>query len=311
MSESESNLARVALVTGAFSGIGQACALRLAKAGWVVYGSGRNLAKSEALSSQARAEALTIHLLQLDVTDDASIAQAIQHIEQETGRLDLLVNNAGFSLTGAVTSASSTQIRQQFDTNVVGLVATTRAALPLMRRNHWGRVINMSSVQGKVALPGIGIYGASKFAVEGVSDAMRLEFKLLGPGFDVVLIEPRFTKTDLREQALEGEYAAQSEALYGDYFTTTARRFVSAQTATAPGPDKVAEVVVKAATAAKPQARYVVDRQTNVILTLQRLLPDRYFDQVRMSYSGLGKHLAERKARQADPDADRVSNRSG
>src|SRR5262249_28674687 len=282
MSDLNSSLPRVALLTGAFSGIGQASALRLAKAGWVVYGTGRNLTKSEALSSQARAEALTIHLLQLDVTDEASISQAIEHIGEEAGRLDLLVNNAGFSLSGAVTEASSAQIRQQFDTNVVGLVATTRAALPLMRRNQWGRVINMSSVQGKVAFPGIGIYGASKFAVEGISDAMRLEFRLLGPGFDVVLIEPRFTKTGLREQAIEGEYAAQSEALYGDYFTTTARRFVSTQTAKAAGPDKVAEVVLKAATASRPKARYVVDWQTNVMLTLQRLLPDRYFDQVRM-----------------------------
>jgi NAD(P)-dependent dehydrogenase (short-subunit alcohol dehydrogenase family) len=300
MSDSESNLARVALVTGAFSGIGQACALRLAKAGWVVYGSGRNLAKSEALSSQARAEALTIHLLKLDVTDDASIAQAIQHIEQETGRLDLLVNNAGFSLNGAVTSASSTQIRQQFDTNVVGLVATTRAALPLMRRNHWGRVINMSSVQGKMALPGLGIYGASKFAVEGISDALRLEFQLLGPGFDVVLIEPRFTKTGLREDAIEGEYTAQSEAMYGDYFKTSSLRFISEQTAHARGPETVAEVVVKAATALKPKARYVVDSQAILMLMLLRLLPDRYFDQVRMSYSGLRKYLTEKKARQAN-----------
>ncbi|HEY4385380.1 MAG TPA: SDR family NAD(P)-dependent oxidoreductase [Ktedonobacteraceae bacterium] len=295
MSGLPSSLRRVALVTGAFSGIGEASALRLAKAGWVVYGSGRHLAKSATLSSLARAQGLTIHPLQLDVTDEASIAQAIQHIEQEAGRLDLLVNNAGFSLRGAVTDSSNAQIRQQFETNVVGLIAMTRAALPLMRRNHWGRVINMSSLQGKVALPGIGIYGASKFAVEGISDAMRLEWKLLGPSFNVVLIEPRFINTSLRENAAEGDYIAQSEALYGDYFRSTALWFVNTQTARAPGPDSVAEVVVKAAAAQKPKARYVVNRQTNVTLLLRRFLPDRYFDELLMSYSGLRKHLAERK----------------
>jgi NAD(P)-dependent dehydrogenase (short-subunit alcohol dehydrogenase family) len=297
MSDPKSNLTRVALVTGAFSGIGLACALRLAKAGWVVYGSGRHLAKGDALSQQARAEKLPIHLVQMDVTDEVSIEKAIAHIEKEAGRLDLLLNNAGFSLTGAVTSASSTQIRQQFETNVVGLLATTRAALPLMRRNQWGRVINISSVQGKVALPGLGIYGASKFAVEGISDAMRLEWKLLGKGFDVVLIEPSFTRTDLRQQAVIGEYAAQSEALYGDYFSTTAPHFVSTQTATAPGPEKVAAVVLKAANAAHPKARYVVDGRTHVLLLLKRLLPESAFEQVPLSFSGLSKYLAKKKGR--------------
>jgi NAD(P)-dependent dehydrogenase (short-subunit alcohol dehydrogenase family) len=302
----------VALVTGAFGGIGQACALRLAKAGWIVYGSGRTLAKGEALSQHAREQGLSLHLVQLDVTDEASINEAIQQIEQERGRLDLLVNNAGYSLRGAVTQASNDQIRRLFETNVIGLIAVTRAALPLMQRNQWGRVINMGSVQGKMALPGVGIYSASKFTVEGISDTMRLEWKLLGRDFHVVLIEPRFTNTALREQEVEGEYVAQSKKLYGDYFATTARQAINARMDHGFGPEKVAGVVLKAATVASPKARYVIDFQSGLVLLLERLLPDRYFDVVRMSYTGLSKHLAvQKKTRGADPETSRLPNRNG
>jgi NADP-dependent 3-hydroxy acid dehydrogenase YdfG len=303
----------VALVAGAFGGIGQACALRLAKAGWIVYGSGRRLSKGEALSQCAREQELSLHLVQLDVTNEASINEAIQHIEQEAGRLDLLVNNAGYSLRGAVTQASNDQIRRLLETNVIGLIAVTRAALPLMQRNQWGRVINMGSVQGKMALPGVGIYSASKFTVERISDAMRLEWKLLGRDFHVVLIEPSFTNTALREQEVEGEYGAQSQKLYGDYFATTARQVINARMDHGFGPEKVAEVVLKAAMVASPKARYsVIGFQTRLVLLLQRLLSDWSFDVVRMSYTGLSKHLAaQKRTRGADPQANHLPNRSG
>ncbi len=291
MVNSTSASSKVALVTGAFSGIGLASAIRLAQAGWTVYGAGRNLTKGESLTSQAQAQGISVRLLKLDVTDESSIADAIQHIEHDAGRLDLLVNNAGFSLTGPVTEASNAQIRQQFETNVIAPIATIRAVLPLMQRNHWGRVINMSSVMGKMVVPSYGVYAASKFAIEGLSDTLRLEFKLLGPGFAVVLIEPPFIKTGLDEHAVRTEYSSQEHSLYGDYFATTARQFINKQFEQAPSPEAVARVVVKAANAARPKARYVVSRQGSLILMMRRLLPDRAFDYVITNYSSMRKHL--------------------
>ncbi len=285
--------ARVALLTGAFSGIGLVSAVRLARAGWIVYGTGRNLAKGENLTSLAQAQGTSVRLLKLDVTDESSIAEAIQHIEHDAGRLDLLVNNAGFSLSGAVTEASNAQIRQQFETNVIGPIAMIRAVLPLMCRNRWGRVINISSILGKFAVPSYGLYAASKFAIEGLSEAMRLEFKLLGPGFDVVLIEPPFIKTGLDDNAVRAEYSSQGQSLYGNYFTTTARQFINQQIKEAPAPDTVARVVVKAANATIPRARYIASRQARLILMLRRLLPDRAFDYVMMNFSDLRKHLSK------------------
>ena len=286
MSNSTLARSRVALVTGAFSGIGLACALRLTQAGWTVFAAGRHLAKGESIASEA------IRLVKLDVTDEASITEAIQLIENEVGRLDLLVNNAGSGLSGAVTEASNAQIRQLFETNVLGQVAMIRAALPLMVRNRWGRVITIGSIMGRFALPSYGIYAASKFAIEGLSDAMRLEFKLLGKDFDVILIEPPFIRTGLDDNAVRAEYGLPSGSLYGDYFATTAREFIHRQINDAPSPDIVAGVIVKAANAAKPRARYVVTQRAVLILTLHRFLPTRLFETVMMSFSGLGKHIA-------------------
>src|SRR6266542_2062737 len=207
----------VALVTGAFGGIGQATALKLAAAGWTVYASGRDLAKSTPLVAQARAAGLQITPIVLDVTDERSVEAAISQIAQEAGQLDVLVNNAGSGVFGAVTESSPTQIRQLFETNVIGMVATSRAALPLMHRNGQGRIINISSVLGRLVLPATGVYAASKFAVEGLSDAMRQEFSLLGPQFKVIVIEPPFIKTGFADRASSADPSEERASLYGTF----------------------------------------------------------------------------------------------
>ncbi len=285
---------RVALVTGAFSGIGLAVSLRLAQEGWTVYGAGRNLAKSSDLVAQAQALGLQIKPLLLDMTDEASIQTALQHIEQASGRLDLLVNNAGGSFVGAVTDSSNRQMRQIFETNVIGAVAVTRAALPLMLKHHWGRVINLSSALGKFAFPGVGLYASTKFALEGLSDAMRLEFKILGPDFHVSLIEPGFIKTPFAENSSAAEYAAQTRSPFGSAFVAFVAQNVKAQIEAAPGPEVVAELVSKAARARTPKSRYTLSGPAAMLILLHRLLPDSMFDNFVLTGSRLREYLASR-----------------
>lgn len=269
----------IALVTGAFSGIGAATALALARAGWAVYASGRSMAKSAEIVAVAEAEGLPLRPLCLDVTDEQSIAAAVKRIEEEAGRLDLLVNNAGFMVHGAVTEVSAEQLRRQFETNCVGVVTTSRAALELMRRNDEGRIINISSVGGKIAFPGSGAYSASKFALEALSDAMRLELKLAGPGYHVIVVETPTVKTRIGDNALYAAYGDAPGSLYGDFNTLTREGFARMHSR-APTPDVVAKAVVAAASAPTPKPRYVVTTQARALLALRRLLPDRAFDKV-------------------------------
>src|SRR5262249_35265995 len=149
------------------------------------------------------------------------------------------------------------QIRQQFETNVIGAVATSRAALPLMHRNGQGRIINISSVLGRLVLPATGVYAASKFALEALSDAMRQEFTLLGPQFHVIVIAPSFIKTGFADHASLAAPNDQSVSLYGA-LNAQARRVLTTRTQHAPGPQVVADVVLRAASARKPKARYGV-----------------------------------------------------
>ena len=278
----------VALVTGAFGGIGQATALKLAAAGWTVYASGRDLAKSTPLVAQARAAGLQITPIVLDVTDERSVEAAISQIAQEAGQLDVLVNNAGSGVFGAVTESSPTQIRQLFETNVIGMVATSRAALPLMHRNGQGRIINISSVLGRLVLPATGVYAASKFALEALSDAMRQEFSLLGPQFKVIVIEPPFIKTGFADHASAADPNEERASLYGT-LNAQAQQYLTTQTEQAPGPEVVAEVVLKAATARKPKARYGVTASVPFLLAMRTLTPDGLFDSIMLTLLGLRK----------------------
>jgi NAD(P)-dependent dehydrogenase (short-subunit alcohol dehydrogenase family) len=200
----------------------------------------------------------------------------------------VLVNNAGFGIFGAVTDISPTQIRQQFETNVIGAVATSRAALPLMHRNGQGRIINISSVLGRLVLPATGVYAASKFAVEALSDAMCQEFTLLGPHFKVIVIEPSFIKTGFADHASSAEPSEERASLYGT-FNAQARRFLTTRTERAPGPEVVAEVVLKAAIAPHPRARYWVSATVPFLLTLRTLTPDGLFDAILLRLAGLRK----------------------
>src|SRR6266536_4236266 len=197
-----SSPSQAVLVTGCSSGIGRATALHLAQRGHTVYASARRPESIADLEQQG------CRLLALDVTDEASMAEAVRAVEAEHGAVGVLVNNAGYSQSGAVESVPLDQVRRQFETNVFGLVRMCQLVLPGMRKQGWGRIVNVSSMGGRLTFPGGGFYHASKHAVEAISDALRFEVR--GFGIDVIVIEPGLIKTAFGETAAGSIDAAQS-----------------------------------------------------------------------------------------------------
>ena len=266
-------ISRAVLVTGCSSGIGRATAERLARSGWTVYASARRL------ESIAPLEEAGCRLLQLDVTDEDSMRAAIEEVERAERAVGVLVNNAGYSQSGAVETISLDEARRQFETNVFGLARLTQLVLPGMRRQGWGRVVNVSSMGGRLTFPGGGWYHASKYAVEALSDALR--FEVQGFGIDVVVIEPGLIRTGFAEAAVgtiepeDGSYArfnaAVGAATAGVYENSIARRLGG-------GPESVAKTIEKALTAKRPRTRYRVTGSARLFLTLRRLLSDRAWD---------------------------------
>ena len=264
-------ISRAVLVTGCSSGIGRATAERLARGGWTVYASARRLESLKGLDG--------CRPLQLDVTDESSMRAAVERIEQEEGAVGVLVNNAGYSQSGALESVPLDEARRQFETNVFGLVRLTQLVLPGMRRQGWGRVVNVSSMGGELTLPGGGWYHASKHAIEALSDALRFEVQSFG--IDVVVIQPGLIRTGFAEAAVgsiehdDGPYggfnAAVGAATAGAYESGLARRLGG-------GPEMVAKAIERAVSAKRPRTRYRVTASATLFMTLRRLLPDRAWD---------------------------------
>jgi NAD(P)-dependent dehydrogenase (short-subunit alcohol dehydrogenase family) len=265
------------LVTGASSGIGRAAAIGFARRGHRVFAAAR---REEVLAGLA-ATTPNIQAVSLDVTDEDSVRRAWAKIEASTGGagVDVLVNNAGFALTGPVEILASADVQRQFATNVFGLLTLTRAALPAMRGRKSGRIINISSLVGRTTFPGMGVYGATKYAVEALSDALRQE--VAGFGIKVVIIEPGFAATSLG-QAADGHGAAGPEIpdAYADLVEGGAR-YVAAQIAKGIKPEQVAAIIVAAAEHPHPRARYVVPTRARPLIALLTSLPVRLADRVK------------------------------
>ena len=185
---------KVAVVTGSSSGIGYETSLMLARNGFLTYATMRNLDKSENIKQIATKEKLPIHVNQLDVTNDISVKDAVQAILSETGRIDVLVNNAGYGLNGAFEDLAMDEIETQYETNVFGLIRTTQAVLPIMRRQKSGIIVNISSGAGRFGFPGGSAYVSTKFAVEGLSESMSYELEPFG--IKVVIVEPGVIRTN-------------------------------------------------------------------------------------------------------------------
>jgi NAD(P)-dependent dehydrogenase (short-subunit alcohol dehydrogenase family) len=275
--------ARVVLVTGASSGIGRATAARLADAGHVVFAAARRASALDALA----AEHPNARPVVLDVTEQASIDNALEQVQAATdGRgPDVVVNAAGTMLLGPAAALPEEQVRAQFDVNVFGLLAVTRAFVPQMRERGAGRIVNISSILGRFALPGTGPYSASKFAVEACSDALRME---LAPyGVLVVLVEPGATDTSLY-QAASTALPDYQEALES-YRSTWAAGFDFPQRLLRPAAtaDRVATEVVRAALASRPRARYQPGVRTRMRTRLLTALPTRAADQIKRRLAGV------------------------
>jgi NAD(P)-dependent dehydrogenase (short-subunit alcohol dehydrogenase family) len=255
---------KIALVTGASSGIGQATAELLAKAGYTVYGTSRR---------GGAAGGRSFEMLTLDVTSDASVADAVAQLMQREGRIDLLVNNAGFGVAPAGAEESSiAQAQSIFDTNFFGVVRMTRAVLPHMRQQGSGRIINIGSVLGLLPMPYGALYAATKHAIEGYSES--LDHELRTGGIRVSVIEPAYTNTSFDANFLQPDATLDA---YGEARAAVSQR-VKEVMATADHPGIVAEVVLKAASAVRPRLRYPAGGLAGRLTWLRRFAPTRVMD---------------------------------
>jgi NAD(P)-dependent dehydrogenase (short-subunit alcohol dehydrogenase family) len=269
------NVSKAVLVTGCSSGIGRATAEGLANGGWTVYATARRLDSIADLGEQG------CRLLQLDVCDEGSMQAAVDAVVSAEGAVGVLINNAGYSQSGTIEEVPLEAVRRQFETNVFGLVRLTQLALPGMRAQGWGKVVNLSSMGGKLTFPGGGHYHATKHAVEAISDALRFEVR--GFGIDVIVIEPGLIKTAFGETAVgsieaetspDGPYAGFNAAVA----ETTAGAYDGPLARLGAGPEAVARTIEKAIRARRPKARYPVTASARLILGQRRLLPDRAWD---------------------------------
>jgi NAD(P)-dependent dehydrogenase (short-subunit alcohol dehydrogenase family) len=264
----------VAIVTGASSGIGHATALGLKSAGFTVYAGARRMEKMKDLADAG------IHTVDLDVTDDASMVGIVDRVIADTGRIDVLVNNAGYGAFGALEDVPNAEGRRQFDVNVFGLARMTQLVLPHMRAQKSGRIINMSSMGGRIYEPLGSWYHATKFAVEGMSDSLRLEVSPFG--IHVVLIEPGGMNTEWGAIAADGLIAASASTAYADQAPGVAKLLRSSDRKARPSssPDRIAKAVTRAATARRPKVRYLLGPGAKPLVALHTILPDRVFDRM-------------------------------
>jgi NAD(P)-dependent dehydrogenase (short-subunit alcohol dehydrogenase family) len=273
---------KVALVTGGSSGIGEVAARELKDAGFTVYAAARRTDRMVAL------EQAGIRTLALDVTDAESARAAVGRIIAEEGRIDVLVNNAGYGSYGSLEEVPLDEAQAQLDVNVLGLARLTQLVLPQMRTQGSGRIINISSMGGRFATPLGAWYHASKYAVEGLSDAMRLEVGQFG--IDVVLIEPGGIRTEwgaiaadkLRATSGQGAYRMQAEAMTRTLSATSEPGYRLASP-----PEVVGRAIMKAATARRPRTRYSVGIGAAPMIWLSRILPDRTFDSFIKRFAGV------------------------
>jgi NAD(P)-dependent dehydrogenase (short-subunit alcohol dehydrogenase family) len=275
------------LVTGAARGIGRATVLRLAGAGWDVVAGVRRAADGEALTAAAGAAAGRISPLELDVTDPGRLAALDGALPQ---RLDAVVNNAGVVVSGPIEAVPPAELRRQLDVNVVGQVAVTQAVLPRLRGSR-GRVVFVSSLSGRVSAPMTGAYSASKFALEAVADALRMELRPWG--VRVVLVEPAQTDTDLWRQAddtLQETVAVLSPAhrdLYAGHIEGARTKLIPRSQRMAAPVDGVAATIERALTARRPKARYVVGAGPRAQAAMAALTPTPAMDALLRAASGV------------------------
>ncbi len=266
---------RNALITGASSGFGLLTAVTLAQRGWRVLATMRDLSRHERIEAAAREAGVREHIEfhELDVTNSEHLTALVDLLQSRHEPLHALVNNAGFAMPGFIDDVSDAELRRQFDTNFFGAAAVTRAFLPMLRRQGYGHVVMISSVGGRMAVPGLGSYNASKFAIEGWSEALRLEMKSVG--IQVVLVEPGSYQTNI--------WAAKPSAGMLDPASPNAARTARWRDKMVgdvkrANPQAVANLIANILDNPRPRLRYVIGRDARIGLMLRRLLPASLFE---------------------------------
>jgi NAD(P)-dependent dehydrogenase (short-subunit alcohol dehydrogenase family) len=267
---------KAVLITGCSTGIGRASALRLAGSGWTVYATARRIESIEELRDAG------CHTLALDVTDEQSMQAAVAVVERAHGAVGVLINNAGYSQSGAIETVPMEAMRRQFETNVFGLVRLTQLVLPRMREQHWGKIVNLGSMGGLLTFPGGGHYHATKHALEAISDALR--FELRGFGIDVVLLEPGLITTEFGEAATASmaDVSGTGEDPYAHFNATvgavTKGAYEGPMRLLGAGPERVAKVIERAITRRRPPARITITPSAKLSILTRRLMSDRAWD---------------------------------
>ncbi|MFD1884528.1 SDR family oxidoreductase [Paenibacillus wenxiniae] len=269
---------RVALITGSSSGFGLLIALVLARQGWQVIATMRDLSRRQELEQRAIQEGLQaqIDYVRLDVNEETSITHAMTGIMQQYGRLDVLINNAGYAAGGFIEHVPMEAWRSQLETNVFGLIAVTRAVLPIMRKQRSGKIINMSSISGIAAFPGYAPYATSKFAVEGFSESLRQEMSRFG--VDVVLVEPGAYRTAIWNKGLSAIHTTE-DSPYTDHLEAVLA-YSRHSSLHAPDPQQVAKLIGRLVNKRRPRLRYAVGRGTGILVLARRLLPWSWLERI-------------------------------
>ena len=274
------DISKAVLITGCSSGIGEATARRLAAGGWTVYATARRLERIEHLKDAG------CHTLTLDVTDETSMRAAVDEVQRTEGAVGVLVNNAGYSQGGAIEQVPLDAVRAQFETNVFGPIALTQMVLGGMRAQHWGKVVNIGSMGGRLTFPGGGLYHATKYSLEAISDALRFEVR--GFGIDVVLIEPGLITTEFAATAVSkagdvsktGDGAADGP--YAEFDTKvsalTTGVYEGPMRHLGGGPEVVAKAIDKAISRRRAPSRVPVTASARLSILQRKLTPDRVWD---------------------------------
>jgi NAD(P)-dependent dehydrogenase (short-subunit alcohol dehydrogenase family) len=281
MNNKNSQQGKVALVTGSSSGIGFETSLLLARKGFYTYATLRNLNKSLKIKEIAEKENLPLEVLQLDVTDEKSVKDAVRQITDKNSRIDVLVNNAGYGVMGAVEDLSIDDFKSQFETNFFGVIRVTKEVIPIMRNQRNGNIINVSSVGGKIGLPINSAYISSKFALEGLSESMRYELQQFG--IDVILIEPGVVKTNFFESVvINNNINTTNSSKTSPYSQLTQKLFEGfvpmLNSSSSSVSSDVAQVIYQAIESNNREVRYTVGKDAVSIIKTRQKLSDKEFE---------------------------------
>ena len=265
---------KVAIVTGSSSGIGYETSILLAKNGFHTYAAVRNLDKSKSLIDIAKKDDLLIDVVELDVSNDKSVKDAINRVLSENKRIDVVVNNAGYALVGSFEDLSMDEIKSQFETNFFGAIRVIQAVLPTMRNQRNGRIVNVSSMGGRIAIPLDSAYHGTKFALEGLSESLQYEVEQFG--IKIIIIEPGAIKSNFFNNLKMASKAQRPDSPYIQMMQKLNAGF-SFMLENAPHPVEVAKVILAAASSEDPQLRYTVGDDAAMIVQAKRTMSDREF----------------------------------